>query len=180
MSNRTPDELRATIPGWGADSDWADRPSVPRELPSDVRGAYGDEPITQQEPTEGREHSIEHAGITPVFGTSCPTRGLSGAVRRLSYARWSEARAAHWLSLIAADRIDVAESTLRSWSRGRPELPFLPTGLRSEITHHGVRSRLGRGRTDVTHQLLDPVVVVAPWALLGYGAVRGVRALRRR
>src|ERR671926_157443 len=27
-----------------------------------------------------REHSIEHAGVTPVFGTACPPRGLSGAI----------------------------------------------------------------------------------------------------
>jgi hypothetical protein len=174
------EELRARIPGWGADLDPADRPSFPRELPSDVRDAYGDEPIpAQPEPEGGRERSIEHRGLTPVFGTSTPLRGLSGAVRRLAYARWSEGRAAHWLVLVAADRIDVAESTLGSWARGKPELPFVPTGLKAEATHHGVQSRFGRNRVDTHHQWLDPFVVAAPWALLGGGAYAVVRRATR-
>lgn len=172
------EELRARIPGWGADLDPADRPSVPREWPSDVHSPYGDEIIPQQDQDRPRERSIEHGRLTPVYGTSCPTRGLSGAVRRLAYARWSEARAAHWLVLIAADRIDVVESSLRSWARGRPDLPFVPTGLKAEVTHHGLASR--RGRVDARHHVLDPVVIAAPWALGGLGVAAAVRAVRSR
>ncbi|MCW2815564.1 MAG: hypothetical protein JWN84_3019 [Nocardioides sp.] len=178
MTPETRDELRARIPGWGVDLGPADRPSVPREWPSDVHSAYGDEIIPQQDSDRPRERSIEHGRLTPVFGTSCPTRGVSGAVRRLAYRRWSEARAAHWLVLIAADRIDVVESSLRSWAHGRPDLPFVPTGLRAEVTHDGWGSR--RGRVDVRHQALDPIVVVAPWALGGLGVAAAVRAVRSR
>src|SRR5687768_2110511 len=83
----SPDELRARIPGWGADLDPADRPSVPREeLQPDLTGAHWEYPERQPEKYP-RERSIEHAGLTPVFGTTCPPRGVSGAIRRYSYAK---------------------------------------------------------------------------------------------
>src|SRR4051812_47232461 len=105
------DELRARIPGWGADLDPADRPSVPRErFDPDLAGAHWEAPDFQPEKWP-RERSIEHASLPPVFGTPQPPRGLSGAVRKLSYRRYGEGRAAHWLLLMAADRLDVLEST---------------------------------------------------------------------
>jgi hypothetical protein len=109
----SPDELRARIPGWGVDLDPADRPSVPRLQPhEDLTGARWEFP--ERQPEQGqRERSIEHAFLTPVFGTTCPARGLSGAMRKLAYRRWSEARAAHWLMLLLADRVDVVESKVR-------------------------------------------------------------------
>src|SRR3712207_6857691 len=78
---RTPppsrEELRARIPGWGADLDPADRPSYPRlQYPADT-GAHWDFP-ERQPGGEGRERSIEHAFVTPVFGTAQPLSGLSG------------------------------------------------------------------------------------------------------
>jgi len=36
-------------------------------------------------------------------------------MRKYAYRRFSEARAAHWLILIAADRVDSVESNLRSY-----------------------------------------------------------------
>src|SRR3954454_14481080 len=66
-------ELRARIPGWGADLDPKDRPSVPREYQGLVAtGAHWDFP-ERQEPKRPRERSIEHEILTPVFGTSAPT-----------------------------------------------------------------------------------------------------------
>ena len=47
--------------------------------------------------------------MTPVFGTAQPLHGLSGAIRRLAYARFSEGRLAHWLLLVAGDRVDAWE-----------------------------------------------------------------------
>jgi hypothetical protein len=166
------ESLRARIPGWGADLDPADRPSVPREsLAWRPEGASAGLP-EQQPHGEGRERSIEHADLTPVFGTAQPLKGLSGAVRRLAYARWSEARAAHWLVLIAADRIDVLEHGLRS-------APLVATGLRTEV-RHGARSRLGRGRADLVHQPLDVLVVTGPKLLAGYAVYRAARGAVRR
>lgn len=116
----TSEQLRARIPGWGADLDPADRPSVPKEkFDPTFSGAHWEFPERQPE-LWPRERSIEHAFLTPVFGTSCPPRGLSGRIRRRAYARYSEARAAHWLLLLAADRVDTVESTLRSSGSRRP------------------------------------------------------------
>jgi hypothetical protein len=173
----TREELRARIPGWGADLDPADRPSYPKlQYPADT-GAHWDFP-ERQPGGEGRERSIEHAFVTPVFGTAQPLRGLSGGVRRFAYRRFSEGRLAHWLLLIVGDRIDAWGSHLRSFASGRPDVPA--SGLRSELTRGGLRSR--RGRSDVRHQVLDPVVVAGPWvagaAVTYTGVRRVVRALR--
>jgi len=107
------DELRARIPGWGADLNPRDRPSVPKEqFDPNFSGAHWEFPERQPE-LEPRERSNEHKFLTPVFGTTLPPRGLSGAIRRYAYKQYSEARAAHWLLLLGADRVDVVESTLR-------------------------------------------------------------------
>jgi hypothetical protein len=37
----------------------------------------------------------------------------------------------------------------------------------SEFTHHGVHSRVGQKRADVGHHALDPIIVAAPWVLIG-------------
>lgn len=176
----TPEQLRARIPGWGADLDPADRPSVPKlRYDPQLSGAHWDFPERQPE-REPRERSIEHRFLTPVFGTACPPRGLSGAIRRLSYARYSEGRAAHWLLLLGADRVDAVESHLRSFLTLRPDNPVTQTGVLGEFRRHGISSRFGRGRADTGHQALDPVVVAGPWIAAGAAAYAGVRALRRR
>ena len=175
----TPAELRARIPGWGADLDPKDRPAFPREQPDLVSGAHWDFPERQPERWP-RERSIEHASLTPVFGTSCPPKGLSGALRKLAYARYSEGRAAHWLILLAADRVDAVESHLSSFVTLRPDNPITETGLVAEFTYGGLASRRGRGRADATHQLLDPIIVAGPWVLAGGLAYTAVRAVFRK
>jgi hypothetical protein len=176
----SPDELRARIPGWGVDLDPRDRPSVPRErFDPGATGAHWDMPERQEERWP-RERSIEHAFLTPVFGTSSPPKGLSGVLRRYAYRSFSEARAAHWLILLSADRVDAVESVLRSWVTLHPDNPLTESGVLSELRRHPVSSRLGQKRADLAHQALDPVLNAAPWvgaAALGYSAVR---ALARR
>ncbi len=170
------DELRARIPGWGADLNPADRPSGGRrEVPGIETGAHWHFPDRQPEAWP-RERSIEHLMLPPVFGTSCPPRGLSGAMRKLAYRRWSEGRAAHWLVLLAADRVDAVESHLRSFATTRPDNPITQTGLRAEFTHDGLGSRRGRGRADVNHHWMDPLIVAGPWIL---AAIAGRRAVRK-
>ena len=102
--SESPDQLRARIPGWGVDLDPAERPSYPKlDFRDDLTGAHWEFPERQPEPYP-RERSIEHRFLTPVFGTAQPPHGVSGALRKLSYARFSEGQAAHWLLLVAADR----------------------------------------------------------------------------
>jgi hypothetical protein len=174
------EQLRARIPGWGADLDPKDRPSVPRER-FDPTGAHWEFPERQPE-IWPRERSIEHKFLTPVFGTSCPPKGLSGVLRKLAYARYSEGRAAHWLILLGADRVDAIESHLRSFATLHPDNPVTETGVLSEFSHHGFSSRIGRKRADVAHQTLDPLLVAGPWLLAGvvaYHTAKRVTRLRR-
>jgi hypothetical protein len=173
------DELRARIPGWGADLDPSVRPSVPKlQYMADRTGAHWEFPERQPEKWP-RERSIEHEFLTPVFGTACPPHGLSGPIRRFSYAKFSEGRAAHWLLLMAADRVDSVESSLRSLLTTHPDNPITETGVLAEFSHHGLSSRLGQKRTDVRHQVLDPFIVGAPWVLRGGLAFYLVKLLRR-
>jgi hypothetical protein len=175
----TADQLRARIPGWGADLDPKDRPSTPKlQYQDDLTGAHWEFPERQPEKWP-RERSVEHAFLTPVFGTAQPPKGLSGAIRKFSYARYSEGRAAHWLLLILADRVDAWESHLASFATLRPDNPITETGVKAEFTHGGLSSRLGKKRTDVVHQALDPVVVAGPWVVAVAGAVLGTRKLVR-
>jgi hypothetical protein len=179
----TTEQLRARIPGWGVDRDPHDRPSVPRlQYDPGSTGAHWEFPERQEERWP-RERSIEHKFLTPVFGTSCPPHGVSGAIRRYSYRRFSEARAAHWLLLIAADRIDSMGSSVRSYLTLRPDNPITETGVLAEFRYHGVSSRKGHDRVDVKHQALDPLIVGAPWLLRAgvvYAVVTRARKLARR
>lgn len=174
------EELRRRIPGWGADLDPSDRPSVPREWRErHDTGAHWAFPERQPELTP-RERSIEHGQLTPVFGTSVPLKGLSGGIRRLAYHRYSEGRAAHWLLLILGDRVDAVGSHLRSFATLRPDNPITETGVVSEMRRHGIASRFGTRRADRSHQWIDPILVGGPWVLAAAGiAVVGARFVRR-
>src|SRR5215211_4032216 len=176
----TADQLRARIPGWGVDLDPKDRPSVPQErFDPSATGAHWHFPERQPEKWP-RERSIEHKFLTPVFGTSTPPRGLSGMIRRFAYRRFSEDRAAHWLLLIAADRVDAVESHLRSFVTLRPDNPLTETGIRSEFTHHGLKARFGRKRADLPHVWLDPVIIAGPWIAAGGVTALASRAVYKR
>jgi hypothetical protein len=173
------DELRARIPGWGVDLDTKDRPAVPQErFDPAATGAHWDFPERQPEKWP-RERSIEHRFLTPVFGTSTPPSGLSGVIRKIAY-RYSEGRAAHWLLLLGADRVNAVESHLASFLTLRPDNPITETGVLSEFTHHGVASRTGTKRVDKNHMWIDPILVGAPWVAAGAAAAYSVRAVVRK
>ena len=176
----TSEELRARIPGWGADLDPKDRPQVPKlQFDPTLSGAHWEFPERQEEKYP-RERSIEHRFLTPVFGTSAPLKGLSGMIRRYAYARHSEAKAMHWLLLIAADRVDAVESHLASFATLHPDNPITETGVLSEFRRGGLSSRAGRKRADVNHQWIDPILVGGPWLLAGAGLATAAGALLRR
>ena len=173
------EQLRARIPGWGADLDPADRPSVPRErFDPTLTGAHWEKPDRQPEKWP-RERSVEHTELPPVFGTTCPPKGLSGVIRKLAYARYSEGQSAHWLLLIAGDRVDTVESALRSFVSLRPDNPITQTGVLAERRRHGLRSRFGQNRADLKHQWMDPLIVGAPWVVAAVGLTRAYRAARK-
>jgi hypothetical protein len=175
----TADELRARIPGWGADLDPRDRPSFPRERRDLPTGAHWDVP--ERQPDDGRrEHSIEHGMLPPVFGTAQPLRGVSGAIRRYAYDRFGEGRAAHWLLLILGDRVEAFGENARSLATLRPDNPVTETGVLSELRRRPISSRFGRGRVDLAHGWIDPLLVAAPWIVAGALVVGALRSTRRR
>jgi hypothetical protein len=176
--SESPDQLRARIPGWGVDLDPKDRPSVPKLKFHDVPGVHWDFPERQPEHWP-RERSIEHGMLPPVFGTTCPPHGLSGAIRKMAYRRYSEGRAAHWLLLMAADRVDAGEQHLRSLLTLHPDNPITETGVTSELSRAGLASRIGQKRADRVHQLLDPIVVAGPWVAAGAALTVALKAVAR-
>lgn len=97
------------IPDWGVDLDPSRRPGVPMEQSSRMEGTNGTP--AQQPQTVEVLHSIERPGMTPVFGTSVPPSGLSGWIRRRAFQR-SESDMRHWMLLLLADRVNVAEGLL--------------------------------------------------------------------
>jgi hypothetical protein len=99
-------------------------------------------------------------------------------MRKFAYKRYSEARAAHWLILLAADRVDALENHVRSFATLRPDNPITETGVLSELSRHGIASRFGEKRTDLVHQPLDAVIVAGPWVAGGALGYLGVRALK--
>lgn len=173
------DELRTSIVGWGVDLDPRVRPAVPKEkFDPGATGAHWEFP-ERQIPRYRREMSPEHKFLTPVFGTVCPPRGLSGLIRRYAYT-FSEGRTAHWTLLVLADRIDVVESRITSLLRGRPDNPIGEMGLKAELERGGLRSRIGQHRADTRHVPLDVLMFTASTVALGAGIFALTRIVARK
>lgn len=130
-SERNEIDLSGHIRGWGSDLDPATRPGVPRDPAPELGHETLYPPIEQQVPRVRIHKSTEHARLTPVFGTTCPPAGLSGRLRGFAY-RFSEGRMLHWMLLMLADRVNVAEALGSDLARG--EVPDLvrETGLATE------------------------------------------------
>jgi hypothetical protein len=160
------EQLRQTIQGWGVDKDPADRPSYPKESLQDT-GAHWDFPVRQRV-NAARERSTEHKFLTPVFGTAQPLRGVSGAIRRYAYT-FSEGRTAHWLLLLAGDRVDVMESRIGALLSGHPDNVITETGVLREFKGGAYRTRFGQHRTDLKHQPIDLLLWAAPYVAIATG-----------
>lgn len=127
--------LEGTIQGWGADLDPKNRPAYPMEkTPEHGTGAHWDVP-PQQIAKVKIHKSVERPAFSHVMGTTCPPRGLSGLIRTFAY-RYGEARFAHWLILLFADRVDVVESIVTDLFRGRVPNIFEEMGLKSELKYN--------------------------------------------
>ncbi|WP_036165902.1 LAMTOR1/MEH1 family protein [Massilia sp. 9096] len=128
-------EQLAHINGWGADLDRKDRPGVPMErtpprfIPPPV------DRLPQQEQTVEILTSTERPGITPIFGTVQPPKGLSGMIRRAAF-RWSENDMRHWLLLLAADRVNVVEGIGEDLSQGKVPNVLAEMGIKAEWEHN--------------------------------------------
>jgi hypothetical protein len=133
LERRTID-LSAQIPGWGSDLDPQTRPGVPRDHAPEI-GVEQLYPPFKRQPAEVLIlKSTEHGQLPPVFGTTCPPRGLSGWIRRAAYTR-SEGRLSRWLLLMFADRVDVVEGILVDLVHLRLN-PWREMGLGSELRYN--------------------------------------------
>jgi hypothetical protein len=92
---------------------------VPMELPSHVKTVRG-EVRDWQAPRTKIHISNEQPNLTPVFGESCPPRGLSGMLRDYAY-QFGEGANRHWMTLMLADRVNMMESTIIDALRGKPD-----------------------------------------------------------
>jgi hypothetical protein len=117
------------IEGWGADSDPADRPAVPKErTPPRLADAR---PPSIQGHSVKVFHSNERPGLTPVYGTTVPPSGVSGKMRELAF-RYSENDIRHWLILLAADRVNVGEGLVSDLAHGHVPNIFREMGGAAE------------------------------------------------
>ena len=125
------------VPGWGADLDPANRPAYPMErTPPRLDNVHWERPAEQPNRHGIRVfHSTERPGLSPIYGTSAPPRGLSGAMRALGY-RFSENDLRRWLVLLAADRVNVAEGILEDLSHGHIPNVFKEMGGPAEWRHN--------------------------------------------
>ncbi len=125
----------AHIQGWGADLDRKNRPAVPMErTPPRLEGAPIAAPSQQPERVEIFV-SPERPGITPLFGTSSPPRGISGMLRRAAY-KLTENDIRHWLLLLAADRVNVVEGVAEDLMQGQVPNVLGEMGIKSEWQHN--------------------------------------------
>lgn len=137
-SQRRQMDRAAEIAGWGSDVDPETRPGVPRDKAPDIGAEHLYIDITRQKPPHRIHKSTEHGQMTPVFGTSCPPKGLSGRIRDAAY-NLSEGRLARWMALMLADRVDMVEGVVADFARLRPPNVVREMGLRSEWRYNRKR-----------------------------------------
>lgn len=99
---------RPHIFGWGYDLAPENRPGVPkhRHPKRPIGTPHWDEPSLQR--TERASLVSPLRPLTPIYASTVPPRGISGALRAYAY-RIPEYRPRRWMLLMLADRIDAIE-----------------------------------------------------------------------
>ncbi len=140
------------IPGWGMDADPENDPTYPmRHANGADHQRLNYEKAPQQRIDIEIFHSVERPDVTRVFGTSTPPKGLSGAIRRYAY-KYSEATAAHWTTLILADRVDVVQGIIDDLRHGIVPNLWVERGWRAEwkTNRKGMLQKMAIGAVAVT------------------------------
>src|SRR4028119_2166493 len=96
---------------------------------------YSWERPSQQPPTVEVLRSIERSDLTSAFGTSTPPSGAAAARRRFAF-RYSESSYGHWLPLMLADRVGVAEGVVKDLKSGRVPNVLAERGWKAEWEHN--------------------------------------------
>jgi hypothetical protein len=160
------------IIGWGIDADPDNNPTYPMK---NYTGADHDRLKYDRAPQQPQKvevlHSNERSGITRVFGTASPPSGLSGMLRRFAF-KFSEGSSGHWLTLLLADRVNVAEGIIDDLSHGH--IPDL-------ISERGWRAEWKYNRKGAVKNLAVGVAVTSALiALMLYNRNRNKKAERHR
>ena len=128
-------EQLAHIQGWGADLDHKNRPGIPMERTPPRFIPAPQERLPEQPQNVEILVSTERPGITPIFGTAQPPKGLSGVLRRVAF-RWAENDLRHWLLLLAADRVNVVEGIGEDLAQGKVPNVLAEMGIKAEWEHN--------------------------------------------
>jgi hypothetical protein len=124
------------IKGWGVDADPLDVPNYPikKRTENDNKGMAWERPAQQAQRVEIL-HSNERPGLSAVFGTPNPPKGLSGMIRRYAF-KYSESMIRHWLLLLLADRVNMIEGVRDDFKRGYVPDFFEELGGKSELKYN--------------------------------------------
>jgi hypothetical protein len=155
MDRKLANSPKDHIPGWGIDADPENDPTYPMKH---WNGADHQRLNYERAPQQPQKMevllSIERPGITRVFGTSVPPKGLSGSLRRYAY-KYSEATTAHWMTLILADRVNSVEGIIDDLKKGTIPNIFKERGWSAELKYN----RKGFMKTALTCLLVGTAVV---------------------
>jgi hypothetical protein len=111
---------------WGVDLDPARRPGVPSHRSPEPFPNTRFPPERQPGVSAVPMHGRPNKEMPPVFGTSTPLKGVSGALRKFAYTL-PDHKPSHWLLKIFADRVDSWEHRAR---KVLPvALPLIAAGL---------------------------------------------------
>ena len=125
----------AHIPGWGIDIEPANEPTYPMKTYTgeDHERLYYRRPPLQESKIEVL-HSTERPGLSAVYGTSTPPKGISGQLRRVAF-QYSEGSFKHWMTLLLADRVNMIEGFVEDISKGHLPNIFAEMGWKAIWKH---------------------------------------------
>ena len=101
-------------------------------------------------------HSNERPSLPAVYGNVLPPAGVSGKIRRKAF-QFSESAWAHWLGLLAADRINMFEGIVEDFKKGT---------IPNVLAERGIKAQWKYGKTELIRKVLitGAVIMVACWA----------------
>ncbi len=149
-------DSKKDIVGWGIDANPQNNPTYPIKH---YTGADHDRLNYDRAPQQPQSlevlRSNERPAMTRVFGTSVPPSGLSGVLRRYAFT-FSEGSAAHWMTLILADRINVVEGIVDDLAHGHIPNLFAERGWAAEWKYNrsGVIKKVAVGAAVTTALVL--------------------------
>jgi hypothetical protein len=138
-------------PYWGVDRELSRRPGVPMmRTPAPWPNARLD--IERMDPARSTafKHGRPNREWPPVFGTTCPPKGLSGLIRKWA-SSLPDHKPQYWLLKLLSDRVDSAEHRLKKLAP--VALPLAAVGLLGSLFLRGGSNDTRRDRVRSTQHL---------------------------